>query len=158
WSMRSGSGPPSRESAAMAFDAQHGVAFMYGGYRNVNGTATQFGDLWDWNGDGWSQCDVPSGAMPRFLHSMAYDSPPGCSVVFGGLVSLGGNFGDLVNETWEIRSALPVVAQQPVDEAASAGQTVVLTAAATSSSFPSYRWRRHTTDLIDDGRISGAAT
>lgn len=81
--------PTPRYNAAMAFDAAHGVAVMFGGYSGV-----REGDTWTWNGSDWTQV-ATTGCTPRNGHAMAYDEARGVTVLFGGFA--GARLGD----TWE---------------------------------------------------------
>ena len=53
--------PSARERAAMAFDAQRGTVLMVGG---ITSSGSLVGETWEWDGETWTQLQVPSGSNP----------------------------------------------------------------------------------------------
>ena len=50
-----GLGPPRREHFALAYDSRRGVTTLFGGYLYEDGSPNNFGDLWEWDGDTWTE-------------------------------------------------------------------------------------------------------
>ncbi len=92
WAQVSEDGPGLRDHSAMVFDAQRGVAVLFGGQ---NDRFELLADTWTWNGSEW-RLVAEAGPTPRAGHAMAYDSARGVIVLFGG----GGQSGFL-GDTWE---------------------------------------------------------
>ncbi|TET32711.1 MAG: hypothetical protein E3J72_18900 [Planctomycetota bacterium] len=96
--------PIGRDRAAMAYDSTRGVAILFGGDPQWNGTDKS--DTWEWNGTSWTNVS-PQGAEgvtvpgPRRFHAMAFDSARNVTVLFGG--AQGGNNGPegYFEDTWE---------------------------------------------------------
>jgi hypothetical protein len=104
WTLRSSSGPPSRENHALAYDAARGVTVLFGGYYYQNGN-NYFGDTWEWNGITWT-IRPNGGPSPRYGHAMSYDGSRGITVLFGGYNgSLLGDIWESNGDTWTLRSA-----------------------------------------------------
>jgi hypothetical protein len=77
--------------AGMAFDAQRGVAVMFGG----EGEKTTYADTWTWDGHDWTQLAPATSPPARHFFGMAYDAARGVTVLFGG--SMGAA---RLNDTW----------------------------------------------------------
>ena len=75
------SAPPARHGHTIAFDAQNGLAVLFGG---VDATQTLLADTWLWNGTSWQQSSPASSPSARKDHAMAYDSYRRRIVLFGG--------------------------------------------------------------------------
>jgi len=87
--------PPARGHHAMVFDSARGVTVLFGG--DSNGSWTGRNDTWEWNGSDWTQ-KFPTNIPPlRYVHSMAYNSTAGVTVLFGGCYGAG----SYRNDTWE---------------------------------------------------------
>jgi GH35 family endo-1,4-beta-xylanase len=85
--------PGARSNAAMAFDAGHAQAVLFGG--KAGSTILQ--DTWTWNGTDWS-LRTPSNTPPaRGGASMAYDGKAQRVLLFGGFDGLAVFYDD----TWE---------------------------------------------------------
>src|SRR5205823_1013123 len=91
WTQRAVSGPSSRDSHAMAYDAARAVTVLFGGF---NGSAFN-AETWEWNGTVWTQ-RIVGGPSPRREHAMAYDVARNVTILFAGLTGEG-IFND---ETW----------------------------------------------------------
>jgi hypothetical protein len=92
WTKRSAStSPPARGSHVMAYDTTAAVTLLFGGAGAVESTscATSYqgdyfcGDLWSWNGTGWSQLSPMSSPSARWASVMAAGSD-GSVFLFGG--------------------------------------------------------------------------
>ncbi len=95
WSERGIAGPPPREGALMAFDADREVVVLFGGTGNGG---VRFDDTWEWNGESWTEIKADAGPVARGWGGAAFDSRRGRVVIFGGnAVSNSTNLGD----TWE---------------------------------------------------------
>lgn len=95
WNPRFVTGPPRREGHAMVFDSSRSRVVVFGG-RSVTPNIQYLNDLWEWDGESWSQV-ITTGTLPppRAGHAMAYDTRRNRLVIFGG--NNGANLGD----TWE---------------------------------------------------------
>ena len=85
WSkVADGRGPAARFMSAMAFDADHGRAILFGGSALLD----QFDDTWSWDGKTWTQLHPAHhpGALNGQL--MAYDEARRQLVLFGGFHGL----------------------------------------------------------------------
>jgi hypothetical protein len=83
WRRRNVPGPPPRTEAGIAYDAERGVAVLFGGYDDAGGKTVRRGDTWEWDGMRWEQrADV--GPAPRSGVAMAYDAGLKRVVLFGG--------------------------------------------------------------------------
>ena len=94
WTQVATTGPLPRSDHAMAYDSQRGVTVLFGGAGPS--PSPSFADTWEWNGSSWTQA-TSTGTSPsaRVVHTMAYDSARGVTVLFGGYdVSS-------VGDTWE---------------------------------------------------------
>jgi hypothetical protein len=78
-SMQTGQGPPTRDDAAMAYDAKDGYVVMYGG----SSRAGCLGDTWTYANGTWTQI---FGIAPsaRCGTAMTYDAKDGYVLLFGG--------------------------------------------------------------------------
>jgi hypothetical protein len=84
--------PPTRDLAAMAYDAATGNVVLFGG----TGSSGILNDTWVWNGSTWTE-QFPAISPPaRVAATMAYDAATGNVVLFGGVDAIGDKF----NDTW----------------------------------------------------------
>jgi N-acetylneuraminic acid mutarotase len=95
----SGTVPPARFAAAMAYDPTTRRLILFGGYAKLN-TGPQLGDAWAYDSaaNTWTELE-PAGTVPpgRVWHAMAYDPSTGRIIMFGGHTNDGSkSFGD----TW----------------------------------------------------------
>ncbi len=97
WRLAATSGPSARGLHTMAYDDRRGVTVLFGGgaacfvvCRGLSGVT------WEWDGDSWSRRSR-LGPSPRYVHSMAFDSERGVTVLFGGIDGSGIE----TSETWE---------------------------------------------------------
>ena len=95
WANPATSGASPRYGAAMAYDPHRQVTLMFGGQNGAALGTGLLGDTWEWNGQAWTQIQVP-GPTPRSFVKMAYDAPRRRAVLFGGYTSAG-----FVDDTWE---------------------------------------------------------
>lgn len=92
WARSAASGPPARFGASMAFDAARGVIVLYGGFATAGSAThagaapppTPLGDTWTWDGRSWTQQHPVHPPPPRGESAMAFDTPRGQIVLFGG--------------------------------------------------------------------------
>ena len=84
-----------RFSHAMVYDSVRGRVLIINGAKF--GSNTIYGETWEYDGTSWfAGAPNPPAMTPRWLHTAAFDSDRGKTVVFGGQ-SIGGTLGD----TWE---------------------------------------------------------
>jgi hypothetical protein len=86
-------GPSSRHFHAMAFDSKRNQTVLFGGI-SFDFHASPLADTWAWDGENWTQL-ADSGPPGRTLHTLAYDSARGVTVLFGGFGANG-----LLGDTW----------------------------------------------------------
>ena len=96
WTLRTTDGPSTRQRSAMAYDSQRGVCVLFGGSETIGGTLYPVGEMWEWNGQSWTQRSADPSPTPRYGHAMTYDAARGVTVLFGGHVS-----GGRTDDTWE---------------------------------------------------------
>jgi hypothetical protein len=72
------SGPSSRQSARMVFDATRSLVLLFGG-----ADSNLLNDLWEWNGASWSPVSVTP-PPPRCCYAFAHDTTRGEALLFGG--------------------------------------------------------------------------
>ena len=88
--------PPSRGTAAMAYDATSGQLLLFGG--DGNGTGFLFlNDTWTWSGTTWTQLSPATSPPLTGQAVMAYDANSGQLVLFGGTNNEGLN---ILGDTW----------------------------------------------------------
>jgi hypothetical protein len=76
--------PSPRSEHALAFDAQRGVAVLFGG-KGADGTLLD--DTWEWDGSQWIQRQPAHAPEPRSGHVMAASLTSNGVILFGGLDS-----------------------------------------------------------------------
>ena len=74
--------PSFRIQHRMAFDAARGATVLFGG--SLNADDQRFGDTWKYDGINWVQQHPATTPLPRYQHSMAFDSTRAVTVLFGG--------------------------------------------------------------------------
>jgi cysteine-rich repeat protein len=84
--------PSARVGTALAFDAEHKVAVLFGGLDNHARN-----DLWSWDGRRWHRLAPAASPPGRYRHGLAYDGRRHVLVVFGGTDEQDMHLGD----TWE---------------------------------------------------------
>lgn len=94
--------PPSRQGAAMAYDAATNTVVLFGG---DTGCCRRLNDTWTWDvvARTWTQRVAPSAPTPRSGATMAYDPATRKLVLFGGLGPPTNTLGDSpvpLNDTW----------------------------------------------------------
>jgi Galactose oxidase, central domain len=96
WTQIATSGPPARESAAMAYDPKLKEVLLFGG-DNGSTPLLFFGDTWAWTPlGGWKELSPATSPTARFGATMSYDRSLGKLVLFGGQSSTG----PVQNDTW----------------------------------------------------------
>lgn len=97
WLQVANDGPSARYGHAMVYDSVRRQSIVFGGSFDF---LPLHDDTWVWNGQSWTEVNL-NGTRPdgRRRHCMAFDSRRGVAVLFGGLVSNGGQ--NASNETWE---------------------------------------------------------
>jgi hypothetical protein len=98
WARRAESGPTPRSGHAMVYDAARNRTVLFGGSQS-GGTSLLLGDTWEWDGDAWTQREVP-GPSPRRSHQMVYDQSRARTVLYGGTSSTSSG-GIPYGDTWE---------------------------------------------------------
>ena len=94
--------PPSRQGAAMAYDATNKTVVLFGG---DSGCCTRLNDTWTWDvvGKAWTQQIPATLPPPRSGATMAYDPVTGRVVMFGGHGPPTNSLGDspvVFDDTW----------------------------------------------------------
>ncbi len=98
WTAHPGPVPPSRLSAAMAYDSLRHVLVLFGG----SGPTGALNDTWEWTGSAWVQRSPALSPSARWGHTMAFDPNRGQVVMFAGAQ---GGIGALLDEVWEFGGA-----------------------------------------------------
>jgi hypothetical protein len=89
--------PQARLDHGMAFDDVRGRVVMFGGaISNPAGYFPMYSDVWEWDGNIWSQASPSVSPSARSRHGMVFDSARRRTVVFGGFAG-----GPGLSETWE---------------------------------------------------------
>jgi hypothetical protein len=94
WTQVADDGPAARDGAALAYDASRPRILLFGG-RTSTAPAMFSADSWEWDGEAWVQVQ-DTGPAPRSGHALAFDTPRGRAVLYGGADDARA-FGD----TWE---------------------------------------------------------
>lgn len=91
--------PPSRTSAAIAYDSERRQVVMFGG---VGYSVMELNDTWTWDGRRWTEQHPATSPSWRPGAVMAFDAARGKAVLFGGEVHVEGTMGVFraLNETW----------------------------------------------------------
>ncbi len=94
------SGAGTRRNTAFTYDAQHGVAVLYGGNTSFSGDSSA---TWEWNGVSWAVRPTSQVGRPTQIVElqMVYDSVRSVSVLFGGEGFDANGMGFRTNELWE---------------------------------------------------------
>ncbi|MBK9070144.1 MAG: hypothetical protein IPL79_03955 [Myxococcales bacterium] len=115
--------PPARQQAAIAYDAQRGVAVLFGGGGNAN---YHYNDTWEWNGTTWTLRTPAVSPPARREAGMAYDAKRQRVVLFGGVnYASGGVLGDM----WEWDGTTWTLLSPPTSPPARYGPAMVYDAA-----------------------------
>lgn len=93
WTQVADSGPPARNFACAAYDAERRQTVIFGG---ATGPTTWLGDTWGWDGSNWTQL-ADSGPSTRYGSAMAFDTGAQHIVLYGG----SGGGAVLFADTWE---------------------------------------------------------
>ena len=102
WSQQTPANSPSARSGhAMAYDAAHQQAVLFGGQvgDGLTTVTATFGDTWIWDGNNWTQKFPANSPTARWGHAMAYDAAHQQIVLFGGQSSTDITAGSLT-DTW----------------------------------------------------------
>ncbi|HVV70748.1 MAG TPA: kelch repeat-containing protein, partial [Verrucomicrobiae bacterium] len=85
WSPNYGAGQPApRGKFGMVYDNRRGRMVVFGGESfDPDGGQNFLNDLWEWDGKGW-YFGGTNGPAKRMLHTMAYDTERGKTVLYGG--------------------------------------------------------------------------
>ena len=86
WTKLNVTSPPARQGHIMVFDERRGrtVVFWGSGSATPSSRPPGFGDIWEFDGERWTQVDIPGGPSPRGAAGVAYDSRRGHVILFGG--------------------------------------------------------------------------
>ena len=85
--------PTARYMNTMTYNSISGKTILFGGYYTTSPDFTYYNEIWEWDGNNWTQMKTTTKPSPRSKHAMTYDTAREKVVLFGG--SHGGN------ETWE---------------------------------------------------------
>ncbi len=96
WFQRSAPAPlPSpRGEYGLAWDSDRARTVLFGGAANLGFTAVNK-ELWEWDGQAWSQIAFAGGPVQRCDHVQAYDPDRDVLVIFGGFN------GSYLSDSWE---------------------------------------------------------
>ncbi|MBI3847856.1 MAG: IPT/TIG domain-containing protein [Planctomycetes bacterium] len=84
WTLRHpATAPPARNGHAMTFDSARGRVVLFGGFGGSTGNF-YLSDMWEWDGDDWTQRTSSTSQPVRWLHQMAFDSARSRIVLYGG--------------------------------------------------------------------------
>lgn len=104
WTQISDIGPSPRQDHAMVYNPASQRILLFGGRQiDLNLVGIQdvgLGDTWEWDGEDWVQI-TDSGPIPRYGHSMAFDSNRQRTVLFAGYDPKNGPLGRALGDTWE---------------------------------------------------------
>lgn len=93
-----GARPIRRQGHGMVYDAARQRVVLFGGTGFVVNNARDFNDVWEWDGNHWSERPAATGApSPRSFQGMVYDATRQRVVVIGG-ITVGGA---VLRDTWE---------------------------------------------------------
>ncbi len=87
WNLLTTGGPGNRASHALAVDPVSGKVLLFGGFETQTSDYGQLGDLWSWDGAGWSEIEIPKGSprpFPDDNPALVYDEVRDEFVMFGG--------------------------------------------------------------------------
>lgn len=101
--------PTQRGQAVMWYDATMKKTIVYGGIgrQDTESRIERFGDMWSFDGSGWTNMKVDPASTPGLRYSTAYTVDPrtGHALVFGGLLynkdSAGIETQKYVNDLWD---------------------------------------------------------
>ena len=96
-------GPPGRQLAEMAYDADTKEVVLFGGFACGSGffSCTNFADTWTWDGSNWTQRQPATSPRTISFASAAYDPTGHRVLMFGGVTTDQQNiFSTVVNDTW----------------------------------------------------------
>lgn len=120
----SGSAPPARLRASLAYDPTRGGLVLFGGKSDITPGSTVYNDTWLFKGNTWTklQSAGATGAPPRRAYSqMAYDDATQQMVLFGGSPSATCEPGASgctgvkdFDDTWVLNSASAVAGGSPL--------------------------------------------
>ncbi|MBI3848092.1 MAG: hypothetical protein HY292_25940 [Planctomycetes bacterium] len=110
--------PNPRTTHVMTFDTLRGRTVLFGGITCGEVLrCTTWDDTWLWDGSDWSPLTTAQMPPPRELSAMAYDSPRGQTVLFGGDLD-----GTDYNDTWELNRPLQATAILPATGSSRGGE------------------------------------
>ncbi len=113
WTLRSDltTRPSPRELVGLDYDSVRGKVVLFGG---MQGGAVPLGDVWEYDGTGWTETTPPEKPSARWGTSLAYDPSRRVAVMFGGRATLGGALQD---DTWYFNGSSweksPLIAAPP---------------------------------------------
>ena len=87
---------PSRDGAALAYDAARRQAVLFGGFDNTHSLA----DTWLWDGHGWSEAHPSVSPPARDGATMAYDPASRTVLLFGGTYQPDTRVSTELDDTW----------------------------------------------------------
>ncbi len=76
--------PPARYGASLAYDPNHGVVVLFGGYSGGGYNSGYLADTWEYKAGTWQQVTVSSAPLPREGAGFDYDPNLGEFLLFGG--------------------------------------------------------------------------
>lgn len=89
-------GPSPRWGFGMTYDVQRQKVVLFGGRGPVNGTESDLGDTWEWNGTYWFNHFAIAGPSARTGARLAYDSQRQRTLLHGGVDASGA-----LQDTWQ---------------------------------------------------------
>ena len=78
-------GPPARAGHQVFYDPSRGTVLLFGGFGiNEDQDYIYYNDLWEWDGERWTEIPASAAPSPRDSFTVAYDAARGVTVLFGG--------------------------------------------------------------------------
>jgi hypothetical protein len=89
--------PPPRARHAMCYNSRSGKVILYGGSVTESGKSTAYDDMWQWDGENWTEIRQPV-VTPgkRELHALCYDIKRDRVILYAGNAD-----GKVVGDVWE---------------------------------------------------------
>jgi hypothetical protein len=127
WSLTWAGTPSARTAAAIAHDPTRNRAVLFGGALSTGGGAPR-GDLWEWDGQGWTPARVTFTNADRSHHALAFDPVRQRVVMFGGRGPGNVDRGDMQWWSWQDHTLRGVAPAGPAPSARHAHAMVTDTA------------------------------
>jgi len=84
WRETDADGPVARAGARMVYDPHRERVILFGGKSRVGDLDREGDDLWEWDGETWTEMTPATGPTPRARPAMFFDRGQRHAVLFGG--------------------------------------------------------------------------